>query len=236
MENASSIKKMQQAQSEFRICEARLLALEKQLMLLGIRTDSLTVENIRSEITLRTPIRGYITEVNGRIGMLCKEDFPVFLVVNNQKADLHLSIDEKYISRISVKQPVEFTLKSSPNRLYKVKIRVINRSIDENGSISLYADIENTTNDIMPGMYVNANILNCTDSVYLLQPEAMLVTNGKAFIFLKTDTLQFELTEIQTGRKIDNRYELITPSPELMQSEIVISGSDYLFKKLKSQE
>ncbi len=236
MENASSIKKMQQAQSEFRICEARLLALEKQLMLLGIRTDSLTVENIRSEITLRTPIKGYITEVNGKIGMLCEEDFPVFLVVNNQKADLHLKIGEKDLTRISVQQPVEFTLKSSPNQLYKAKIRVINQTISENGSINLYADIINTKNDLMPGMFVNAKILNCTDSVYLLQREWIIVSEGKQFIFLKTDTLQFELATIETARKFDNRFELINPAPELTQLEIVISGSDYLYKKLKSQE
>ncbi len=236
LENATSLKIMQQAQNEFRKTEARFYALNQQLSLLGIKADSLTVTTMTSKIELKSPVQGYVTEVNGQIGMLCTEEDHVFAVVGTQNTILHLKVYEKDASRISKGQLIEFSLISQPDRNYKAKISAATRSIDENNTINLHARILDISNDMMPGMYVNASILVNADSVYSLRNEAIITSEGIHYIFRKLDSTRFESIEIQTGRNYNDQNEILNLTPELLHSEIVVSGAYYLFSELIKEE
>lgn len=236
LENATSLKIMQQAQNEFNKTEARFFALKKQLQLLGINPDSLTVYTMTSEIALRSPISGYITDVNGQIGKLCAEENPVFSVVGTQNTILHLKVYEKDALQISTGQLIEFSLISQPDHNYRAKIRAATRSIDEYNTINLHAAILDASKDIFPGMYVSARILVSADSVYSLPSEAIVNSEGTNYIFRKTDSLHFEPISVSIGRNYNNRYEIVNPVPVLMDSEIVISGAYYLFSELNKEE
>ena len=232
LENAASLKTMQQARNEFNKTEARLFALKKQLYFIGINPDSLSVNTMTSEIALRSPITGYITEVNGQIGMLCTEEDHLFGIVGIQNTILHLKIYEKDALLVSIGQMVNFSIISQPDKNYVAKIRAATRSVDEDNTINVHAEILDNSKDILPGMYVNAQILVNADSVYALPDKAIITSEGVSYIFLKIDSLHFEPVEVQTGRKYNNFSEVLNCTPDLLRSEIVTSGSYYLFSEL----
>ncbi len=236
LENATSVKLMQQAQNEFRKTEVHLYALKKQLSLLGIQADSLTVDNLVSKIELTSPVQGYITAVNCQIGMLCSEDIPIFEVVGKRNPILHLKVYEKDAIHIAKEQHIDFSLISQSDRIYKAKVRAVTRSIDKNNSINLHADILTDSENIMPGMYVSARIYVNSDSVYSINTEAIVNSEGNQYLFVKIDSTQFKPFEIKTGRKSDNRSEILSMTPELKDSEIVVSGAYYLFSELFKEE
>lgn len=236
LENATSLKIMQQAQNEFHKTEAHLVALKKQLALLGIEADSLQIENMISEIALISPMSGYVTSINGQIGMLCTEELPVVNVVGTRNPNLLLKTDEKFAPRIATGQFVNFSLIQKPDRNYIAKIRIASQLADENNMIHIRADILDTSEDLMPGSYVNACIQINADSVYALPNEAIISIEEKQYIFRKTDSLLFELVEIQTGRKTDDISEIEDPTSDLLTSEIIISGAGYLFSESNKEK
>ena len=72
VENASSIKTMQQAQASFKATEVRLFALRSQLKLLGIDADSLNIGNISSTVNLTAPISGIYHRTEDQPGKICR--------------------------------------------------------------------------------------------------------------------------------------------------------------------
>lgn len=236
LENAASIKKMQQAQNEFRKIEAQLFSLKKHLAFIGINSDSLTVENIQSSVRLITPISGYITEIDGFLGKLCLEEEPLFHIVGSNASLLHLNVYEKDAAKVHIGQEIKFSVISDANIIYNAKIKAVARAIDENKTVSIHAGILEKSKELLPGMFVKASILVNTDSVYALKDEAIVRKNDQQYIFIKIDSTTFEPILIETGRKYADLTEILRVNTKIKESEIVSSGAYYLFSEYIKEE
>ena len=237
LEDAASVKTMQHAQNEFRKTEARLYSIRQQLGFLGINADSLTIDNMVSEIILRSPISGYITATDGQIGLLCDENEPIFSIVGTQSSFLQLKIDEKNAPVILKGQLVEFSLINQTDKIYyKAGIKSVTRSADGNSSLNIIAEILNPSKELIPGMSVNARIVVSSDSVYSVNKDAVVISEGKNYIFRKINDTQFESIEVKTGRVADNRIVITQIPSDLLSSEIATFGANYLFSKLYKKE
>ena len=232
LEDAASVKTMQHAQNEFRKTEARLYSLRQQLGFLGINADSLTIDNMVPEIILRSPISGYITAIDGQIGLLCDENEPIFAIVGTQSSILHLKVDEKNTPIISKGKLVEFSLTNRTDKIYKAGIKSVLRSADGNNSLNIIAEILNPSKELIPGMSANARIVVSSDSVYSVNKDAVVISEGKNYIFRKINDTQFESIEIKTGRVANNRIEITQIPSDLLTSEVVTIGASHLFLKL----
>ncbi len=235
LENATSLKKMQMAQNEFRKVEASFYALKEHLEFIGIDTDSLYVDKIKSSILLRSPISGYITKVNGKIGQLCTPEMPVFEIIENKNALLHLKVFEMDADKVRKGQSIEFNAINDPTKTYQAIIRATTRSVDENNTINLHAMIIDADKSLLPGMYVKAKILVDTDSVFALINQAIVEYNNSYFIFEKLDGTAFKLHEITTGRTSDILTEIEPVNSDVLDAEIVISGAYYLQSRLQEE-
>lgn len=236
MEEATSIKTMQQAQNEFRKTEARLFAYKHRLAFLGINPDSLHVEEIRTEISLISPISGYVTSINIHLGMLCQEEVPIFQIVSQRNALLHLKVFEKDAPNVKPGQNIHFSLLNDPSKVYNARLITATQSIDENNTINIHARISNPDHSLMPGMYVTAKIYLKSDSVFALNNEAIINTQDKHFIFERIDSTTFLSYEVITGRSMKDKTEILSISDKLRDSEIVVEGAYYLYSELTSEE
>jgi cobalt-zinc-cadmium efflux system membrane fusion protein len=236
LENATSLKIMQQAQNEFRKTEVRLLALKKQLAFIGIEADSLNIYNIRSEIKLVTPITGYISKIQAQTGMLCTEETPVFQVVGNNNSTLHLLVNENYAISILKEKEVEFSVNNNSRKIYKALTEKAAPSIDENKNLSIYAIIQDGDQNLMPGMSVQAKIFIHIDSVYTLPLNAIFRLNGNSYIFIRSNSTDFEPVKIEVGKSFHDITEITAVTPEMLRKEIVTRGVDFLMTKIISKE
>lgn len=236
LENAASLKTMQQAQNEFRKIEARLFALRKHLAFLGINADSLTVETIHADITLTSPVSGYVTRVDGAIGKLCTEETPVFNVVGTRSALLHLNVYEKDAGKVSIGQDIKFSLVSSPQTDYKARITAAARAVDDSKTVSVHASILERSKSLMPGMFVKASILVDSDSVLAINQEAIVSQSGKQYLFVKIDSTNFEPVMVDVGRTSGNKTEILRADKGLTDSKIVIAGAYYLLSEYMKEK
>lgn len=235
LENATSLKKMQQSQNEFRKIEARYFALKEHLEFIGINTDSLFVDRIRSSILLRAPISGYLTKSEGKIGQLCTVEMPIFEIISNTNLILHLKVFESEAWKIEKGQTIEFNTTHDHIKKYKAVVTAFTKSVDENNAMNLHAKIIDLDNDLMPGMYVKAKIIVEADSVYALNNQAIVKSNDSYFIFLKSDSTEFTPLKIEIGKTSSTLTEIVSMNSALLNGEIVTSGSYYLQSMLTEE-
>lgn len=236
LENAASIKKMQQAQNEFRKVEARYYSLKKHLDFIGINADSLHVDNIRTYTELIAPISGYVTHIDGHIGKLCVEEKSIFHVVGPRASLLHLNVYEKDAIKVNIGQEIIFSTISDKKNNYRAKVNAVARALDESKTVSIHGQILDTSGDLLPGMFVIANILVNSDSVYAINNDAIITKNDNSYIFTKSDSLTFKPIIIKAGQSSDDYTEILEANEEIKKSEIVFSGAYYLFSKFLENE
>lgn len=235
LENAASLKTMQLAQNEFRKTEARLFSLKKQLFFLGINADSLHVDNIQSSIKLPAPIDGFVTKVDGQIGMLCPEEIPIFHIVGSKNLLIELKVFEKDAQKIQTGQNFEFSILSESDKKYSAQIKSVAWALDESNTISVHAHIRNQSKELMPGMFVKASIQTNADSVWAVPEEALVRHENREYIFQPTEQ-GYKPISVTSRMKADGWVEITSDDPEFVKSKIVSRGAYYIFSEWIGEE
>ena len=228
VENAASVKTMQQAQASFRSVEVKMYSLKNQLKLLGINADTLNIENMSSTVNIMAPISGYVTSVNVNIGKYVGPEQRVCEILNKNTLHLQLLVREKDIHRVSRDQAVEFTLAGHPANRYKAVVKAISPKIDPSGNtFSIHARILQNESAFNPGMLVRAFISTEEYSCFTLPDSAVVESKGENAVFVKTPD-GFERVVVTTGIKGNGRIEILDYPAGLPDSVIVLQGASYL--------
>jgi len=160
IENASSVKKMQQAQMEYQTCEIRLNSLAKQLALSGFNTDSISVDNITPRISINAPVSGYIDKIAVRAGNSISPGETLIVLVRNYKPMLVIEIPEIHIRKLKTGNSVSIILPGDSAVTSKATLTYINKQIDPGKHmIRATAIPDSPSSRLMPGMQVRV-ILN----------------------------------------------------------------------------
>ncbi len=236
VENASSIKKMQQAQSDYRVEEVRLLSLSAQLKLLDINPDSLDVEGIKTTISIKAPISGTISKVNASIGKFAAPNEMIYEIVNDRDTHLHLDIYEKDIHKVKKGQQLNFWLVNEPGKKYCSEVITIGPMVDpETRTFGVHAHIHDNTGMLRPGMFIFAEIFISSDSVFAAPADAIVLSEGKEYIFEVNDTV-FTRVQVETGVRNNRFVQLVHLPEEIAEHNIVASGAYYVNAEMNKEE
>jgi cobalt-zinc-cadmium efflux system membrane fusion protein len=235
VENASSIKKMQQAQADYRTTEVHYLSLKAQLKLIGINPDSVYTDGIKTSIQIRSPISGTISRINASIGKYSGPDEMICEIVNSKDLHLHLKVFEKDIPLIKKELAVNFWPISAPGQKYTAIISTVGQKLDEeSNTFDIHAHVQSGSNYLKTGMHVYAEILLSQDSVYVLPIDALITSEGKRFAFLSDDSV-FTRIKVETGIQQSGFIELINLPDSLIGRDLVISGAYYLNAEIEAE-
>src|SRR6202008_2943581 len=97
LEKINSEKPLQEAKSKYFILLAQVKGLKARISMLGINTESLTAENLQSAVSLRSPISGYVTQVNASIGQYISPNEKLFEIVDTRHLHAELMVFEQDI-------------------------------------------------------------------------------------------------------------------------------------------
>jgi cobalt-zinc-cadmium efflux system membrane fusion protein len=242
-ENVNSAKTYQLALSEYKSLQSSVYALEQKLKLIGIDAKKLQVEKITGSIPVFSPISGYVTKVNVNIGKYVNPTDVIVEIVNTQNLTLELTVFEKDIDKVSIGQKISFNLPTRPEVKQSAVIYQVGKAINDDKTIRVYASVEKSDKNLLPGMYVNATIEMQNNTVATLPEEAVLNFEDKSYIFIYSERKQegnkfvtlFELVEVQKGLSHKGFTEVILPeSFDLTKNKIVIKGSYNLLSAMKN--
>ncbi|RYJ44809.1 efflux RND transporter periplasmic adaptor subunit [Flavobacterium beibuense] len=179
-ENVNSKKVFQRTKSDYEIEKARFNSLDKQLSMLHLSKTS-----VNSVMAITAPISGHVTEINITLGANAEVGKPLLTIVDNSKLHVDLLIYEKDLYKVKPGQTVRFILTNQDNTEITGKIFNISKSFEnDTKSVAVHADIVNSGQSLIPGMYVNALIDVGKREVQSLPNDAIVRADGREYIFI----------------------------------------------------
>jgi len=235
VENAASIKKMQKAKADYLHFEATSKSLKSQLELLGINTSKIEIGDFIKEFKLIAPITGTVSQLNANKGKYVSSENFIYEIINDNTLNLHFNVFEKDISKIKAGQKIIFWSLNNSEK-HEAKVKRIGIKIDEQSRTTMvHSKINNKNQSLKPGMFINASVYINERESYTLPTESVVIFNNESYIFINNDN-SFNLVKIKKGIEQDGFYEILEISDELINAEIVITGTYYLLSKLEAEQ
>lgn len=164
-DNVTSKKNFLKAESEYVVTLAQYQSLKKKLSLMNINPNTLSGENIRSVISVPSPLTGYATTVNATKGMYLNPSDVAVTVTNTDDLHIELKIFEKDLPMVKGGQSINVRLQNDMNKVYQGKVHLVNKAINaQDRTVTIHGDLVNESDVKLfaPGMYIEGEILTTT--------------------------------------------------------------------------
>jgi len=237
-----SQKNMQQVKTEFKSLKVQVNALKQKLALIGINPARLNENNISSSVALTSPISGYIKTVNINLGKSVTSSDVLFEIVNSDKLFLELTLFEKDADKVAKGQKIHFFINNETEE-HEAIISQTGKSINDDKTYKVYANVSGVCKNVLPGMYVNAIIDATTSQVTSLPSEAVVSFDEKNYIFVfninKEENgkpfTEYRMIEVQKGVTDGGFTEIKLPDNfDVKAAQVVIKGAYNLLSAKKN--
>ncbi len=232
---ATSAKNVTQAEAEVKMNKILLNAYSEKLKLIHINPQNVSENNITKNVNIYAPISGYVSKVNVNIGKYIAPVDVLFELINPTDIHLNLHIFEKELPFLSIGQKVIAYNNTSPERKYNCTIILISKDVDANGITEVHCHFDNYDKSLIPGMYMNAELNIPSRKSNIISEDAVVSYEGKSYIFIAKNKLEYEMREVQTGNTAGHEIEILN-GHSFDGNEIVTKGAYTLLMKLKNTE
>lgn len=253
-ENVNAQKTLQQSKANYQSLVAKKNGLQAKLKLININLASLEEGTIGSTGFVYSPIHGYVTEVNVNIGKFVSPSDVLFEIVDTEHLHAELTVFEKDVPKLKLGQKVRFTL-ANETQERMATVYLIGRKINEDRTIRIHCHIDKEDKELLPGMYLKANVETGGNVVTALPDDAIVDYQGKKYIFVPTKKEQhekssdaekttaqpeegqhFSMIEIQTNYQELGYTEIYLPEGVEENAPVVIKGAYAILSKIKNNE
>ncbi|MDM1295698.1 efflux RND transporter periplasmic adaptor subunit [Sphingobacterium sp. N143] len=186
--NAGARKNLQAATAEFNGLRARKASLQQQIKLMGINPNTVNLSNLKTSLTVTSPINGTVSNVIAKIGSYVDVSSPVIEIVDNSLLHLDLQVFEKDLPLIKVGQIINFQLTNNPDKTYSAKVFTIGSSFENDSkTIAVHSTVIGSKVGLIDGMNITGmiGINNVTSPA--VPNDAIVEADGKYYIFIETD-------------------------------------------------
>jgi len=237
-----SAQNFQEVTSNYKSLKTQVNALAQKLEMVGINPSKLQEDNISRNVSLPSPISGYVKVVNVNIGKFVAPTDVIFEIVNTDRLTIELTLFEKDINKVNIGQKLRFSMLDGETQ-YSATITHVGRSIDADKTVKVYASIGENSGSILPGMYVNSWIETSSNPLAALPTEAIIQFDEKEYIFIfekdKEENgkpfTEFKMVEVKKGLSDGGYTEVILPKElDLAIIKVVVKGAYNLMAAKKN--
>jgi cobalt-zinc-cadmium efflux system membrane fusion protein len=233
---------VQQVTVEYKNLKALLKSLEQKLVMVGISPDHLSEDNISNTVNVLSPINGFLTAVNITIGKYVSPTDVLFQIVNSDNLLLELTVFEKDAALVAAGQKIRFFINNERDD-HEAIITQTGKSVNQDKTLTVYARVNSTCENVLPGMYINALIEQSDIKVPALPSEAIVSFDDKDYIFVyerdkeedgKSFT-EYRMIEVKKGVSAGGFTGLTAPDGfNLEAAKIVVKGAYNLLSAKKN--
>lgn len=233
---------LQQVTTEYKNLKSMVSALKQKLELIGINPSKLNEDNISRSVTLVSPISGAVKAVNVSIGKSVSSSDVLFEIVNSNKLFLELTLFEKDADKVAVGQKINFYINNESEQ-HQAVIYQTAKSINNDKTYKVYANVSGFCENILPGMYVNAIVQSASLQLTVVPTEAVVSFDDKDYIFIvnkkKVENgkpfTEYRMVQVQKGIADDKFIEVTLPnSIDIKTAKVVVKGAYNLLSAKKN--
>lgn len=240
--DVSSQKNMQQVTSNYNSLKVQVRALEQKLSLIGINPFKLNEDNMSRSVSLVSPITGYVKAVNVSIGKSVSASDVLFEIVNSDKLFLELTLFEKDADKVANGEKIHFFINNETEQ-HEALIYQTGKSINNDKTYKVYANVVGHCKNILPGMYVNAQIQAKSNQVTSVPSASIVSFDDKDYIFVHdkdkvengNKMTEYRMIQIQKGVSDDGFTEITLPEGfNFKEAKVVVKGAYNLLSAKKN--
>lgn len=236
-DNINAAKTFQRAEADYQSELINYNALKQKLSINNVDAAKLTPENIKSTFTVTAPISGNIHNIYINIGTFAEPNKQLFDIVDNRFLHIDLTIFEKDISKIHEGQKLTFTDANDPTHVHNATIFSINKAFEtSHQAVIAHAKIEDVTETLLSGMFIEARINTDNSSVLSLPSDAIVSNGNEHYIFAEHEPNSFKQIAVRVGTSDQNFTEVIPLEEVLPTQKVVTQGAYYLLSELTKGE
>lgn len=241
-ENITSKKILQEAEAMFNEASAKFQSLQAKLEILGVSPEDIVANGIQSDYKIKSPIDGMVDDIFTTVGSFISSNEFIVKILCNKKLLIELSVFEKDIPFVKVGQTVLFSIPNVGNKRYKAIITAISSEVREDlKTVKVTGNILETSDMIMPGMFIAGEIQSKENRILALPTEAIItVDKDIQYVFSaqkEGDTaVSFSKIPVQSGMSQNDLTEINFLGPIDPETLFVSKGSYYINAEMLKEE
>lgn len=159
---------------------------------------------------------GIVTNRRVSVGDYVKQGESLFDLMNLRRVWVLFDAYEDDLPSISIRDRIEFTTPSLPNKTFKTKVTFIDPIINSNTRVaSIRTEVSNSGRALKPEMLVYGTLQQKSNSSkeITVPKSAVMWTGQRSVVYLKvpdTSIPSFEFREIEIGEALGNNYQVIS--------------------------
>ncbi len=237
----TSGRQLEQSESAYLIAKSAVLGQAEQLQLMGLNPTSIENGKIYNQISVRSPIAGFVDKVNVKIGVFTAPQTELFEIVNTDQIHADLMVFEEDVQKIRKGQRVKLSVRSQRDSIVEAQIFSIGKTFERDPkAVHVHARLENSDNSrLFPGMYVTGKIQVSTHSVPALPKEAIIAQDANTYVFAgrlaqTQDGKEWEFRPVraQTGLANENWVQIELLEPLKKDEQVVWNQAYYLISEM----
>lgn len=172
------------------------------------------LENTISQVNLKAPINGTVTDVRSQVGDQVSASSTSFRIDDLSQMLVDVLITEVDINRVKAGQPVKLTFDAIARKEYNGTVtQVAGVGVSASGVVNFTVTLEITDIDaaVRPGMTAGVNILvEQLKDVVLIPNRAVRTRDGKQIVYVLQSDNSLKTVEIKIGATSDSTSQLIS--------------------------
>ncbi len=189
-------------------------------------------------IPVTSPLGGVVLEKTVTQGEMVNSEKTLFTVADLSTLWVVIDVYEKDISRLRLGTGVKVSVTAFHDKTFRGKISYIGDVIDEKTRTEkARVTIDNSSGLLKPGMFATVltePIGGGTERLMAVPEEAAVIEGSNRYVFIQTAPDKFKRRNIEAGRTIGDRVEVISGLKE--GEKVAVKGSFMLKSELKKGE
>lgn len=165
---------------------------------------------LQPEYVVRSPIDGYLTNWSINKGQYLAVGTVLATVVNRQKIAIEYYVPEQYLAKLQLGHPVEVKVRAFPQQTFTGKVDFISPVIElKNHSILVRAAIENTNEQLLPGLFAEVTHIINPNLQALTIAEACLIASMEGYYVYKVLDGQVTRQTVSVGQRAAGKVQIL---------------------------
>lgn len=217
-------KTLELAQADVSILRIQKKSLSEKLALINIKASSLTEATITRQITLRSPIAGYVTDVMVNIGSYVDPNMPILSVMDPDHMHIELAVFERDIATIGVGDSVVVRLTDHPDSVRSAKIHLIGKMVRADQTVPVHVHLDKHDARLTPGTSLGAVIKSRPRQAWTLPESAIIRLGPTSYVMAGSPSLLVR-KPVRIGTISNGIAEILDPESWLFSTQILVKGA-----------
>jgi membrane fusion protein, heavy metal efflux system len=205
--NIAARRDLQQARNEYNQAVSELNRANARLSALKVQTPN----QPKYQLQVRSPISGYVTELNAALGDIWNDNtVAIMTVADLSKVYITASAQEKDLRNIFLGQDVEIVMDAYLQPL-RSKVRYINPIVNpETRTVSIRILLDNNSVQLKPNMFGKVTCFSQPHKGIILPLTAVIQRGFYSVAFVEIAPWEFEVRRLELGSEYNNKVEILS--------------------------